>query len=141
MCFNGRSFNLLCWFMFWIQISLIEFMTWKFKVEPTSWLICSKPLTTNNSTFRLRTLESENLRMSTMINTTNRQVDIRLNEIEQRLVDGDSSQEEFSLEEEEKNQESFIWASTVRLGLANLHVTITIMCSRFLLWCFNNYPP
>jgi len=57
---------------------------------------------------RLRTLESENLRMSTMINTTNRQVDIRLNEIEQRLVDGDSSQEEFSLEEEEKNQESFI---------------------------------
>ena len=46
--------------------------------------------------------------MSTMINTTNRQVDIRLNEIEQRLVEGDSSQEEFSLEEEEKNQESFI---------------------------------
>jgi len=57
---------------------------------------------------RLRTLESENLRMSTMINTTNRQVDIRLNEIEQRLVDDDSSHEEFSLEEEEKNQESFI---------------------------------
>ena len=49
-----------------------------------------------------------NFLQSTMINTTNRQVDIRLNEIEQRLVDGDSSQEEFSLEEEEKNQESFI---------------------------------
>ena len=77
-----------------------------FKVDITSCLICIKPL--NNSTLRLRTLESENLRMSTMINTTNRQVDIRLNEIEQRLVDGDSSQEEFSLEEEEKNQESFI---------------------------------
>lgn len=36
-------------------------------------------------------------------------MDIRLNEIEQRLVDGDSSQEDFSMEEEEKNQESFIW--------------------------------
>ena len=48
-----------------------------------------------------------------MINSTNRQVDLRLNEIEQRLVEGDSSQEEFSLEEEEKNQESFIWSSKV----------------------------
>ena len=32
---------------------------------------------------------------------------VRLNEIEQRLVD-DSSQEESSIEEEERNQESFI---------------------------------
>ena len=47
------------------------------------------------------------MRLSATINTTNRQVDLRLNEIEQRLVD-DSSQEDFSMEEEEKNQESFI---------------------------------
>ena len=59
--------------------------------------------------FRLRVLESENMRLTATINTTNRQVDIRLNEIEQRLVDEDSSPEEFSVEEEEKNQESFIW--------------------------------
>ena len=58
--------------------------------------------------FRLRVLESENMRLTATINTTNRQVDIRLNEIEQRLVDEDSSPEEFSVEEEEKNQESFI---------------------------------
>ena len=57
--------------------------------------------------FRLKVLESENMRLSATINTTNRQVDLRLNEIEQRLVD-DSSQEDFSMEEEEKNQESFI---------------------------------
>ena len=48
------------------------------------------------------------MRLTATINTTNRQVDIRLNEIEQRLVDEDSSPEEFSVEEEEKNQESFI---------------------------------
>ena len=58
-------------------------------------------------TFRLRTLESENMRLSATINSTNRQVDIRLQEIEQRLEE-DSSQEDFSIEEEEKNQESFI---------------------------------
>ena len=58
-------------------------------------------------TFRLRILESENMRLSATINSTNRQVDIRLNEIEQRLEE-DSSQEDFSIEEEEKNQESFI---------------------------------
>ena len=57
--------------------------------------------------FRLRILESENMRLSATINSTNRQVDIRLNEIEQRLEE-DSSQEDFSIEEEEKNQESFI---------------------------------
>ena len=57
--------------------------------------------------FRLRTLESENMRLSATINTTNRQVDIRLNEIEQRLVEDESSPEE-SIEEEERNQESFI---------------------------------
>ena len=56
---------------------------------------------------RLRILESENMRLSATINSTNRQVDIRLNEIEQRLEE-DSSQEDFSIEEEEKNQESFI---------------------------------
>ena len=56
---------------------------------------------------RLRVLESENMRLSATINSTNRQVDIRLNEIEQRLEE-DSSQEDFSVEEEEKNQESFI---------------------------------
>ena len=59
------------------------------------------------SMFRLRILESENMRLSATINSTNRQVDIRLNEIEQRLEE-DSSQEDFSIEEEEKNQESFI---------------------------------
>ena len=59
------------------------------------------------SLFRLRILESENMRLSATINSTNRQVDIRLNEIEQRLEE-DSSQEDFSIEEEEKNQESFI---------------------------------
>ena len=48
------------------------------------------------------------MKMSAMINTNNRQVDLRLNEIEQRLVDEGSSQEDFSLEEEERNQESFI---------------------------------
>ena len=47
------------------------------------------------------------MRLSATINSTNRQVDIRLNEIEQRLEE-DDSQEEFSIEEEEKNQESFI---------------------------------
>ena len=47
------------------------------------------------------------MRLSATINSTNRQVDIRLNEIEQRLEE-DSSQEDFSIEEEEKNQESFI---------------------------------
>ena len=57
--------------------------------------------------FRLRILESENMRLSATINSTNRQVDIRLNEIEQRLEE-DSSQEDFSIEEEERNQESFI---------------------------------
>ena len=61
----------------------------------------------NYFTFRLRILESENMRLSATINSTNRQVDIRLNEIEQRLEE-DSSQEDFSIEEEEKNQESFI---------------------------------
>ena len=60
-----------------------------------------------NFSFRLRILESENMRLSATINSTNRQVDIRLNEIEQRLEE-DSSQEDFSIEEEEKNQESFI---------------------------------
>ena len=60
-----------------------------------------------NFPFRLRILESENMRLSATINSTNRQVDIRLNEIEQRLEE-DSSQEDFSIEEEEKNQESFI---------------------------------
>ena len=59
------------------------------------------------SMFRLRILESENMRLSATINSTNRQVDIRLNEIEQRLEE-DSSQEDFSIEEEERNQESFI---------------------------------
>ena len=48
------------------------------------------------------------MRLSATINTTNRQVDIRLNEIEQRLVEDESSPEE-SIEEEERNQESFIW--------------------------------
>ena len=33
---------------------------------------------------------------------------IRLNEIEQRLVEEDSSPDDFSIEEEERNQESFI---------------------------------
>ena len=47
------------------------------------------------------------MRLSATINSTNRQVDIRLQEIEQRLEE-DSSQEDFSIEEEEKNQESFI---------------------------------
>ena len=61
----------------------------------------------NYFTFRLRILESENMRLSATIYSTNRQVDIRLNEIEQRLEE-DSSQEDFSIEEEEKNQESFI---------------------------------
>ena len=59
--------------------------------------------------------------MSAMVNTTNRQVDTRLNEIEQRLVDDDSSHEEFSLEEEEKNQESFIWASRVKSTVTIIH--------------------
>ena len=43
------------------------------------------------------------MRLSATINTTNRQVDIRLNEIEQRLVEDESSPEE-SIEEEERNQ-------------------------------------
>ena len=77
--------------------------------------------------FRLHVLESENMRMSTLIRTTNRQVcsqknifknilsnfallskvDVRLNEIELQLG-ADSESEELSLEEEERNQESFI---------------------------------
>ena len=81
--------------------------------------------------FRLHLLESENMRMSTLIRTTNRQVvkhnksytifhligagsfhtilqvDVRLNEIELQLG-ADSESEELSLEEEERNQESFI---------------------------------
>ena len=79
--------------------------------------------------FRLKVLESENMRLSATINTTNRQVDLRLNEIEQRLVD-DSSQEDFSMEEEEKNQESFIWRRIiVKLSLKiNLGI-ILIVCS------------
>jgi hypothetical protein len=56
---------------------------------------------------RLHLLESENMRMSTLIRTTNRQVDVRLNEIELQLG-ADSESEELSLEEEERNQESFI---------------------------------
>ena len=48
------------------------------------------------------------MRLSATINTTNRQVDIRLNEIEQRLVEDSSQEETESLEEEERNQESFI---------------------------------
>ena len=47
------------------------------------------------------------MRMSTLIRTTNRQVDVRLNEIELQLG-ADSESEEISMEEEEKNQESFI---------------------------------
>ena len=48
------------------------------------------------------------MRLSATINTTNRQVDIRLNEIEQRLVEDSSQEDTESLEEEERNQESFI---------------------------------
>ena len=48
------------------------------------------------------------MRLSATINTTHRQVDIRLNEIEQRLVEDSSQEETESLEEEERNQESFI---------------------------------
>ena len=59
-------------------------------------------------TSRLRILESENMRLSATINSTNRQVDIRLNEIEQRLEEDSSQEDDFSVEEEEKNQESFI---------------------------------
>ena len=60
------------------------------------------------------------MRLTATINTTNRQVDIRLNEIEQRLVDEDSSPEEFSVEEEEKNQESFIWILVSRVHLLDI---------------------
>ena len=48
------------------------------------------------------------MRLSATINSTNRQVDIRLNEIEQRLEEDSSQEDDFSVEEEEKNQESFI---------------------------------
>ena len=75
--------------------------------EASTGRVCYNGLPPLVPLFRLHVLESENMRMSTLIRTTNRQVDVRLNEIELQLG-ADSESEEISLEEEEKNQESFI---------------------------------
>ena len=103
-CF--RSYNNVKWGLVkkWIVIKKKEK---KKKVQLAQGVSVTTGLQSLVPLFRLHVLESENMRMSTLIRTTNRQVDVRLNEIELQLG-ADSESEEISLEEEEKNQESFI---------------------------------